>query len=145
MLPKTRRVVSPKEFDKIFKEEALIAEFSSTEEEEEYERKDSALIRLIRKEIRLHFGRKADSPYVIDDWWPNHTRYIEVTPAHCTAAFLIALGRLLNNQYKDYRIQVCVYEDAMDGATYIGSMALYKDRVLIEKKLHALFQRQNLI
>jgi hypothetical protein len=138
-------VVSPKEFDRIFKEETLVAEFSSTKEEDEYERKDSALIRLIRKEIRIHFGRKKDSPYVLDDWWPNHTRYIEVTPAHCTAAFLTALGRLLNNDYKDYRIQICVYEDAMDGSTYIGSMALYKDRVLIEKKLYALFQRQNLI
>ena len=145
MLPKTRRVVSPKEFDKIFQEEALIAEFSSTKEEEKYERRDSALIRLIQKEIRLHFGQKAEQqPYVNEDWWPNHTRYIDATPAHCTAAFLIALGRLLNNDYKDYRIQICVYEDLMDG-TYIGSMALYNDRVLIEKKLHALFERQKLI
>jgi hypothetical protein len=40
MLPETRRVVSPKEFDKTFKEEALIAEFSSSEDEEEYEKFD---------------------------------------------------------------------------------------------------------
>ena len=146
MLPKTRTVVSPKEFDKAFQEEALIAEFSSSEDEDEYERRDSLLIRLIRKEVRQHFGRNAkQQPHLIDDWWPNHTRYIEATPAHCTAAFLTALGRLLNNDYKDYRIQICVYEDTMDGTTYIGSMALYKDRVLIEKKLHALFQSQNLI
>ena len=142
MLPKTRKVVSPKEFDRLFKEEALIAEFSSDQEEEEYERRDSSLIRLIRKEIRLHFGRNAKKqPYVLDDWWPNHTRYIDVTPEHCTAAFLTALRRLLNDDYKDYRIQICAYEDPMDGATYIGSMALYNDRVLIEKKLHALFER----
>ena len=57
MLPKTQRVVSPKEFDKAFKEEALIAEFASSREEEAYERIDAALIRLIRKEIRQHFGR----------------------------------------------------------------------------------------
>jgi hypothetical protein len=146
MLPKTRKVVSPKEFDKAFKEEALIAEFSSPKDEEKYERIDAALIRLIRKEIRQHFGRNAkQQPHVNDDWWPNHTRYIEATPAHCTAAFLIALRRLLDNDYKDFRIQICVYEDTMDGKTYIGSMALHKDRVLIEKKLHALFQRQNLI
>jgi len=146
MLPKIRRVVSPKEFDKLFHEEALIAEFSSDREEEEYERRDASLIRLIRKEIRLYFGRNArQQPYVLDDWWPNHTRYVDVTPAHCTAPFLIALGQLLNNDYTDYRIQICVYEDTMDGTTYIGSMALYKDRVLIEKKLHALFQKQKLI
>jgi hypothetical protein len=140
MLPETRRVVSPKEFDKVFREEAVIAEFSSSQEEEEYERRDSALIRLIRKEIRRHIRRNADQPFVSDDWWPNHTRYIDVTPEHCTAPFLNALGRLLNNDYKDYRIQICVYEDMTHGGTYIGSMALYKDRVLIEKKLHSLFQ-----
>ena len=146
MLPKTQRVVSPKEFDKAFKEEALIAEFASSREEEAYERKDAALIRRIRKEIRQHFGRNAkQQPYVLDDWWPNHTRYIDVTPAHCTPAFLIALRQLLNDKHKDFRIQICVYEDYMEGTTYIGSMALYRDRVLIEKKLHALFQRQNLI
>jgi hypothetical protein len=56
------------------------------------------LIRLIPKEIRLHFGRKAEQPlFVSDDRWPNHTRYLDATPAHCTAAFLIALARLLNN------------------------------------------------
>ena len=141
MLPKTQRVVSPKEFDKRFQDEALIAEFSSPQEEEAYERRDASLIRLIRKEIRQHFGRNAKrQPYVLDDWWPNHTRYIDVTPAHCTAAFLIALRRLLNNEYKDFRIQICVYEDMMDGKTYIGSMALHKDRVLIERKLHTLLQ-----
>ena len=146
MLPERRRVVSPKEFDKVFREEAVIAEFSSSEEEEEYERRDSSLIRLIRKEIRRHFRRNADQqPFVSDDWWPNHTRYIEVTPEHCTAAFLNALARLLDNDFKDYRIQICVYEDVTNGATYIGSMALYKDRVLIEKKLEDLFEARKLM
>lgn len=146
MLPKTRRVVSPKEFDKFFHEEVLIAEFASPEEEEEYEKRDSSLIRLIRKEIRQHFGRDVEKqPHVIDDWWPNHTRYIDAVPAHCTAPFLIALRRLLKDDYKDYRIQICVYDDPMTGTSYIGSMALYRDRVLIEKKLYKLFEREKLI
>jgi hypothetical protein len=141
MLPKARKVVSPKKFDKSFRQEALIAKFSSPKEEAAYERRDSLLIRLIRKEVEQHFGRnKEQQPFVGDDWWPDHTRHMEVTPAHCTAAFLTALRRLLNNDYKDYRIQICVYEDPMDGTTYIGSMALYTDRVLIEKRLHELLQ-----
>ena len=41
----------------------------------------------------------------------------------------------------DYRIQICVYGDAMDGKTYIGSMALYADRVLIETRLYELLQQ----
>ena len=142
MLPKSQKVVSPKEFDKRFRQEALIAEFATPEEEEDYERRDSALIRLIGKEIREHFGRSAKhQPHVNYDWWPDHTRFLDATPAHCTAAFLIALRRLLKNEYKDYRIQICVYGDTMDGKTYIGSMALYRDRVLIERKLHSLLQR----
>ena len=141
MLPKTRKVVSPKQFDKSFRAEALIANFSSPKEEAAYERRDALLIRLIRKEIEQHFGRnKEQQPFVGDDWWPDHTRHMEVTPAHCTAAFLNGLRRLLSDAYKDYRIQICVYEDPMDGTTYIGSMALYSDRVLIEKRLHELLQ-----
>ena len=146
MLPKTRKVVSPKQFDKFFHEEVLIAEFASPDEEEEYERRDSSLIRLIRKAVREHFGRNVKKqPHIIEDWWPDHTRYIEAEPEHCTPAFLNALRRLLIDDYKDYRIQICVYKDPMDGTSYIGSMALYKDRVLIEKKLHALFEREKLI
>lgn len=138
MLPKTQKVVSPKKFDECLREEAVIAKFSSPREEAAYEKKDSMLIRLIRKEVRQHFHRNVDRPFVGDDWWPDHTRHIEATPTHCTAAFLTALRRLLRNDYKDYRIQICVYKDPRDGTTYIGSMALYCDRVLIEKKLHNL-------
>jgi len=143
MLPKTQKVVSPKEFDECFREEALIAEFSSPREEAAYEKKDSLLIRLIREEVRQHFGRNQEQqPFVGDDWWPDHTRHIEATPAHCTAAFITALRRLLRGDYKDYRIQICVYEDPpTEGTTYIGSMALYSDRVLIEQRLHKLLER----
>ena len=142
MLPKTQKVVSPKEFDECFREEALIAEFSSPREEAAYEKKDSLLIRLIRKEVRQHFGRNQEQqPFVGDDWWPDHTRHIEATPAHCTAAFLTALRRLLQGDYKDYRIQICVFKYEMEGTTYIGSMALYSNRVLIEKRLHKLLER----
>src|SRR5829696_9029710 len=141
MLPKKRKVVSPKEFDKRFRDEAVIATFSSDQEEEAYERRDSLLIRLIRKEVVQHFRRNEEQqPFVGDDWWPDHTRHIEAATVHCTDAFLTAMRQLLTNNYKDYRIQICVYEDPMDGTTYIGSMALYADRVLIEKRLHDLLQ-----
>jgi len=141
LLPKTQKVVSPKKFDECFREEALIAKFSSPKEEAAYARRVSSLIRLIRKAAREHFGRNQEQqPYVLDDWWPDHTRHIEATPAHCTAAFLTALRQLLKDDYKDYRIQICVYEDPMKGTSYIGSMALYSHRVLIEKRLHKLLQ-----
>lgn len=68
MLPKKQKVVSPKKFDECFREEAFIAKLSSPREEDAYERRDSALIRLIRKEVRKHFGRKPkQQPFVGDD------------------------------------------------------------------------------
>jgi hypothetical protein len=141
MLPKTRNIVSPKKFDKLFREEAHIAKFASPEEKTAYERRDSFLIHLIRREVQQHFGPdKVHQPFVGDDWWPDHTRHMEATPAHCTPAFLTALRGLLTDDFQDYRVQICVYRHAMDGKTYIGSLALYADRVLIETKLYDLVQ-----
>src|SRR5438067_834039 len=104
MLPKQRNVVSPEKFNELFREEARIAEFSSPEEEIAYEGRDSFLIHLIRREVQRHFGINEDEqPFVGDDWWPDHTRHIEATPAHCTPEFLGALRSLLTDEYKDYR------------------------------------------
>ena len=140
MLPENQQVVSPKRFNDLFREQALIAEFSTKDAEAEYQRRDSVLIHLIRRAVEHHFGPATDqTPFVGDDWWPDHTRHMEVTPAHCTAGFLGALRALLSDDYRDYRIQLCVYADHFDGKTYIGSMALSADSVLIEQKLHDLF------
>ena len=139
MLPKNQEIVSPERFDELFGEQALIAEFSNEQAEREYERRDSFLIHLIRMEVAKHLDPKSEqSPYVGDDWWPNHTRYMDVTPEHCTPAFLGALRELLAEDFRDYRIQICVYLDNFDGKSYIGSMALSADYVLIEDKLHEL-------
>ncbi len=141
MLTKNLKVVSPEAFDGVFREEATIAEFKSPADEAAYEKRDSFLIQLIRREVETHFGtEEAHQPFVGDDWWPDHTRHMELTPVHCTEAFLTALRDLLTDEFVDYRIQLCVYRDATDGKSYIGSMVLYADRVLIEKGLHDLLQ-----
>jgi hypothetical protein len=140
MLPNQQQIVSPEAFDELFREQALIAEFSTEEAEAEYALRDSFLVHLIRREVIQHFGEESDdTPFVGDDWWPDHTRHLEVTPEHCTPAFLDALRALLADDYRDYRIQFCVYADHHDGKSYIGSMALSADSVLIEQKLYDLF------
>lgn len=142
MLPENQQVVSPDQFDQLFGEQALIAEFANESEETEYEQRDSFLIHLIRNEAAKQFGPASDeSPFVGDDWWPNHTRYLDVTPDHCTPDFLTGLRTLLADDYRDYRIQLCVYADRDDGKSYIGSMALSADHVLIEQKLWDLLYR----
>lgn len=143
MLPKNQQVVSRDRFDEIFREEATIAEFPTKEAEVAYERRDSFLIHLIRREVERSFGSDPDAaPFVGDDWWPDHTRHLEATLKHCTSDFLDSLRALLTGEFRFYRIQLCVYGDILDGKSYIGSMALYADRVLIERDLHALLARQ---
>jgi len=139
MLPRNQQVVSQDQFAELFREQALTAEFATESEESDYERRDSFLIHLIRNEAAKQFGTESDeSPFVGDDWWPDHTRHLEVTPAHCTPEFFAGLRTLLADEYRDYRIQLCVYADHSDGNSYIGSMALSADRVLIEQKLRNL-------
>lgn len=141
MLPQNQQVVSPKRFDALFREQSHIAEFPTAEDEAAYERRDTFLIYLIRREVERQFGpESAQAPFVGDDWWPDHTRHLDITPAHCTPAFLGALRGLLLDDFRDYRMQLCVYGDPMEGKSYIGSMALSADHVLIEKKLHDLLK-----
>jgi hypothetical protein len=146
MLPITCEVVPPDDFDKLFREEARIATFASPDDEAAYYKRDAFLIHLIRREVQRHFGTDEDQQlFVGDDWWPDHTRHLEATPTYCTVAFFTALRSLLTDDYKDYRIQICVYGDLLDGESYIGSMALYVDRLLIENKLHEFFQRTEIV
>lgn len=141
MLPKACNVVSPEDFDKLFREEARIAEFASPDEKDAYAKRDAFLAHLIRREVQRHFGTAEEQQlFVGDDWWPNHTRYIEAIPAYCTAAFFTAIRSLLTDDYKNYRIQISVWRDLMDEKSFIGSMALYADRAPIEKRLHELLQ-----
>lgn len=142
MLPEKLNIVSPNDFDRLFQEQALIADVSDKKREVEYERRDSFLIFLIRREVERHFGTDEDrAPFVGDDWWPDHTRHMELTPEHCSPEFLGSLRSLLTDEYADYRIQLCVYADKMDGKSYIGSLLLYADHAVVEKKLYTLLNR----
>ncbi len=135
MLPKTRNVVSPAKFKSLFDQEVKIAEFTSVHEKSAYEKRDSFLIHLIKRSIAEHFEQGDDGPYVLEDWWPDHTRYLELAPLHTTKRFLTSLHDLLTEEFAHWRIQLCVYEDSTLGDTYIGSMVLYADHILVETKL----------
>lgn len=136
MLPRVQTVATGDEFDELFNADACIAFFSSPKDEEAYAIRDEFLIHLIRNLIVGHFGSDSDAgPHQNEDWWPNHTRYLEMVPSQCTLAFLSALHELLTVEFADYRIQICVYEDVMEGTTNIGSMVLYTARVVAEQKL----------
>lgn len=67
---------------------------------------------------------------------------MELSPEHCTAEFLGSLRSLLTDEFCDYRIQLCVYADVMDGKSYIGSIVVYADHAVIEKKLYVFLKKK---
>jgi hypothetical protein len=143
MLP-TIRPVSPTEFDALFESEANIAEFSSKGEEIAYEKKTAFLTYLIRQRASEQFGPGDETCFLIDDWWPNHSRYVELAVSRFTLPFLTALHDLLADEFAKWRIQICVYGDTLEatlhGSTLRGSMVIYADRIVIEARLRDLVE-----
>lgn len=136
MLPRIQTIATGEEFDELLRADAEMAYFSSVAEEEAYATRDEFLIHLMHERIAQQFGENLDStPHQNEDWWPNHTRCLDMTPAQCTRSFLQSMHELLTDAFANYRIQICVYADVMAGETYVGSMVIYADRVVIEQKL----------
>ncbi len=143
MLPKKNTVVTPEKFDRLFENTAIIAEFATPEAEDEYVKRDSFLIHLIQEVTKTHFGSDEENrPHIMEDWWPNYTRYIDASLTQFRAAYLVDLYQLLADEYQDYRIQICVYGDSMEGSTYVGSMVLRSDSITVEKALNTLLQKE---
>ena len=98
-------------------------------EEAEYKKRDLQLITQIRQEIKQLFGPEESRELFVDDeWWPDHTRRVEIGMRHFTTALLTALRSLLTGEYKDYRILISVYVNRTETELYIGSVALHADR-----------------
>ncbi len=125
-------------FDQAFSERTIVAEFKSEEEEEKYAMKDNDLIEEMEKvQMELfQIEKNAYDPCLNWDWWPNHTRYVEVSLDKYTQEYLDALQALLKGKYKKWRIQMIVYGDHMDGKSMIGSLSIDHDTVLIDRALY---------
>ncbi|WP_425614153.1 hypothetical protein NA78x_004014 [Anatilimnocola sp. NA78] len=129
-------------FDDLFKASARIAKFKGEQAEADYVRRDEEL----RKRIVAVADRLYEPSYVEKhleigwDWWPDHTRHLEASIDSFSQAFLDELRALLIDVYKDWRIQVVVYADPLDGQTLVGSIAIWADRLLIDRALYALLK-----
>ena len=119
---KTKCTLSPESFDELFQQEARVIEFGSPEEEAEYQKRDSQLITRIRQDIKRFWAPEESRELFVDEeWWPDHTRRVEVGMRHFTTALLTALRSLLTDEYKDYRILISVYVNRTETELYIGS------------------------
>ena len=126
--------VTAEESDRAFGEDALIAEFENDAEESAYEKLDSFLIALIKRKCEEVLGDNAAThTHHVEDWWPNHTRYVYVSIAHCSRELILALHSLLSEEFENYRIQLLADSDlSAEESTQIGAMVIYADRILVE-------------
>lgn len=128
--------VSKEQFDAAFDQDACIAELTSPEEETAYERQDSFLIHLIKRACREVLGVLADRHvHHLEDWWPNHTRYVYVSRAYATWQLIEKLRSLLTDDFGAWRIQVVVSENLTADVgedIEVGSLVIYCDRIVME-------------
>ncbi len=119
MLPSNPKVVSADQFIAQLDTEVIIAEFSSKEEEVAYEKLDAFLTHLIKKRLEEQTGYSEDETWhVNEDWWPNHSRFVEINTKQCTLPLLTILHELLTEEFMVWRIIVWwVYDDMFNGAT----------------------------
>ena len=131
--------LSPSDCDKAFDQGAIIADFNHELEEEAYEKRDSRLIELLKHKCQELLGASADShTYHLEDWWPNHTRYISLSAQVCTPAMILGLQSLLTGEFANYRIQLVVEQDLTNSdSSQLGALVVYPDRILVEHQLVA--------
>ena len=130
-------VVSEAKSDQLFSDDAMIAEFATEGDESAYEKRDSFLIVLIKRACEEALGSVADiHVYHIEDWWPNHTRYVSVSAEYCTREFILMLQSLLTEEFSNYRIQLIVDSNlAVDESPELGALTIYADRVIVEDRV----------
>jgi hypothetical protein len=111
---------------------AVEVRFVSPEDERAYEACDWSL----HSRIQAVFvdtgvtGTPASVVHVIEDWWPNKTKYLEVARHALNAQKLAALQATLAGEHGEWCINIQVYEDLSDATTWLGTVNLYADEII---------------
>ena len=131
------QLVSPEEFDAAFSEDALVAEFADEAAEHAYVDRDTRLIKAIKGTCSLVAGTDADEHvHHLEDWWPNHTRYVYVSAKLCSNVLISALRALLVGEFTKYRIPVIANHDLTDDKDQeVGALVIYTDRAVVETRV----------
>jgi hypothetical protein len=128
---------SDAEFNRVFEDTGRYVTFADSAEEESYVSHDRSFIELIKDVFaRLLGPLNDDQVHQNEDWWPNHTRYVDCNLTVFNEHLQRALHSLLCGEYEGWRIQIVVYRDMLDGATQVGSMVLYSDWALVDRQLY---------
>lgn len=129
-------------FDKLFEESTRAVVLDGEAAEVEYVRKHDRL----RKAVSLAARRLFDDAFVqanvflSDNWWPNQTCYVEASLDSISQDFFHALRATLGDDFAGWRIQLVIHSDLDDGKTMIGSIAVWREELLIDRALYAILR-----
>lgn len=78
------------------------------------------------------------------DSWPDQTCHLDATIDSFSQEFYDALHALLVDEYEDWRIQAVIYGLPASGKTMVGSIAIWSDRLLIDRALYSVLKWRGL-
>lgn len=120
------------DFDALLMRSAMIAEFLTGADSERFSDKNDRLREAMERAAASHLGEAlAESDTHFNwDWWPDHTRPIEISERAFTFEMFESLRSLLEGEFDEWRIQAVVYGDIMNGHTFVGSVLLWRENQL---------------
>ncbi len=123
-------------FDALFYESALVAAFLSASDYGRFSDKNRRLTHALEAIVsRLYPSDLAEDHIGVGyDWWPDHTRFVECD-VHCFNQQFFEARALLAGEYDEWRVQIMVYDDVMDGTTPIGAVVVWARQLLVDRKL----------
>jgi hypothetical protein len=133
---------SKEELEFLTQQAAVEVQFDSKAAEQAYQEADWRLHLQICEVMGMTAG--ADRPdglvHMIEDWWPNRARYMEVDVTAFGLAQMKALRALLHGEFEDWAILVSIYRGftsdvANDTPEYIGGVAIYATRTIVQREV----------
>jgi hypothetical protein len=135
---------SDADFDALLRLSAMEAEFLTGTDSDRFSEKNGRLRDAMERAVIAHLGDDlAESDTHIGyDWWPDHTRHIDVSERAFRFEMFELLRSLLTGEFDEWRIQAVVYAEIMKGTTMIGSVLIWWDKLIVDQRLFDWMQAQ---
>jgi hypothetical protein len=126
------------DFSKLLQKSALIAKFLTGADSERFSQKNDRLRQHIENACHKILGTEGMEAhaYIGYDWWPDHTRHVELDAHSFQQPLFQAIHALLVDEFDEWRIQVVVYREIIDGTTMIGSVLIWSDKLIVDRALY---------
>jgi hypothetical protein len=127
-----------RELARLAKQAAVEVELASEAAEQAYEEADWRLHLQMCEVMGMTAGadRSDGLVHMIEDWFPNRERYMEIDAAAFGPVQVKALRALLQGEFEDWAIHVSVYHRlTSDRPEYMGGVAIYATRTVVQRAI----------